>query len=158
MPSLWSNSGSNKMVEYLSKSQLPQLTRGAEISGNYERNSRRSHGQTSNGPLSVGGQGARGHPKAPQAPLMTPTQSWRAPQGGWGKTRGDESNSGKKIDGLRKPLPIVLLPSLGLVSTVWAHGACASVFTRPLPVRPLTLVCLDRLFEIPAVLIYCCRV
>lgn len=123
---------------------------GAKIPGNYERNSGRSQGQTSSGPLSVGGQGARGHPKAPQAPLMTPTQSWRAPQGGWEKTRGHESNSGKKKrDGLRKPLPIVLLPSLELVSTVWARGTCASVFTRPLPARPLTLACLDRLFQIP---------
>lgn len=55
----------------------------------------------------------------------------------------------KKRDGLRKPLPIVLLPSLELVSTVWARGTCASVFTRPLPARPLTLACLDRLFQIP---------
>lgn len=131
---------------------------GAKIPGNYERNSGRSQGQTSSGPLSVGGQGARGHPKAPQAPLMTPTQSWRAPQGGWEKTRGHESNSGKKKRWPQET-PTHCFASFirARVNSLGSRHVCLC-FHSASPSQTPDPGVFGQIVSNPAVLIYCCRV
>lgn len=77
-------------------------------------------------PVGVTGFSTRGTPMTPLSPLMTTTTWCWLQREMMGKQRLyllppsiPPRNSGGKITWFRKPLPIVLLPSLVVVSTVW---------------------------------------
>lgn len=135
------------------------MTRGAKIPGNYERNSRSSNmAKHPMAPWALAGKVPGGTPRPPELPWWRQLRAGGLHREAWGKTRGYESNSGKKKRWPQET-PTYCFASFisARVNSLGSRHVCLC-FHSATPSQTPDPGVFGQIVWNPAVLIYCCHV